>query len=285
MELQRTLWSGIKQMNTVIYDTIVKNKELINNNQFQELYNQLYDSKNTAELTKVLLEAGINPAPYFNKRIPSFCFYDTDLTNIELNSSCSQIGDYSFYEAAVKNIDLKNINQIGISSFERCKVEHLDIGNCIIRDSAFRYCNRLKSLDCKDVVIQQSGFAKCTSLTDVKVSSVGPGSGWLGKFAFSGCSQLKNINLEYFSQFGNRALQGTAIEEVTLGNECIHVDSNVFKNCKQLKKITCLSGKTNLNKDTFWTDEQQLTIVCLRNSEVHDQLNSMNNPFISIEFI
>lgn len=268
-------------MNNIIYDIVVKNRELIENNQFQELYNQLYDSKNTAELTNVLLEAGINPAPYFNKRVPSFCFYDTDLINIELNPSCSQLGDYSFYESAVENINLKNVQLIGVSSFERCKFEYLEIGNCAIGNNAFRYCNKLKSIECDGAVIEQSGFANCTSLTDVKFSS----SGLLGKFAFSGCKRLKNINLDYFSQLRDKALQGTAIEEVTLGEGCSYVDSNVFKNCKQLKKITFLSGETRLTKDTFWTDEQKITVCCLRNSEVHDQLSSMNNPFIRIEFI
>lgn len=268
-------------MNNIIYDIIVKNRELIENNQFQEVYNKLYDSKNTAELTNVLLEAGINPASYFNKRVPSFCFYETDLTNIELDPSCSQIGDYSFYESAVKNINLKNIQMIGTRSFERCKIEQLTTRNCIIKNNAFRSCNRLKSIECDGAVIEQSGFANCTSLTDAVFSS----SGWLGRLAFSGCTHLNNINLEHFSQLGDRALQGTAIEEGALGEACIHVDSNVFKNCKQLKKITFLSGKTRITKDTFWTDEQQITVFCLRNSDVHDQLSSMNNPFISIEFI
>lgn len=270
-------------MEKQVEKVIIENPELIENNEFQELYCKLHDTSYSRDLTEVLMKAGIDPIPYFTS-IPPYCCYGlSSIDNVRLNPECVKIGEYAFYQSSVRSINLENIYEIGTKSFSGSSIEHVKIDtHCILSRHSFAECASLKTADfAEDITLIWGCFEKCTSLTDVHFDKKCS----LEVNAFTGCTQLQNINLENCVGILDNALKGTAIEEVTLGAECKFVGSNVFAGCKKLKQITLLNKNVQLDAMSFWSDSTPVTVKCHKGSYAHEQLDKMNNPFIYIEFI
>lgn len=112
-----------KEKYTLFFD---ENKELINKNNFQELYSNYkpFFKKHfngegawTATVTFILLSTGINPMNYFENSVPPFYGY-------ELNSSRYTISKFN------RSITIpQNISFIGESAFDGCFYKEFRILN------------------------------------------------------------------------------------------------------------------------------------------------------------
>ena len=107
-------------------------KELINTNNFYELYNlaadELYFSQSTGTLTRVLLSVGIDPLQYMNEIPYCYLYGKSTVTHFEIPS---------------------NIELIGGSAFSMCEeLISVDFGSNVVRvgDSAFSECSNLTSV-------------------------------------------------------------------------------------------------------------------------------------------
>ena len=273
----------VLNMEKQVENVIVSNPDLIENNEFQELYRRLHDTSYSRDLTEVLMQAGINPTPYFTS-IPPYCFYSSELLdNVQLNPECVKIAEYAFYKASVKNINLENIYEFGTKAFCGSKIEHVKIDTtCILSRHTFAECTMLKTVEfTNDATIIWGSFEKCTSLTDVHFGARCS----LEVNAFAGCVNLQHINLENCIGLLDQALKQTAIEEVTIGPECKFIGSSVFSGCKNLKQITLLNKNVQLDAMSFWDNNKAVTVKCHKGSYAHEQLDKMSNPFIYVEFI
>lgn len=113
-----------------IKDYILNHKELVENDNYSDLYANLFQ-KDRPELTKILLEAGVNFLSYISN-IPTFCFY-----NIQNNSKIK-----------VPEILPYNIREVGPWSFSNTDITEMVLNKkCTsIHDSAFRYCKNLTKI-------------------------------------------------------------------------------------------------------------------------------------------
>ena len=270
-------------MEKQVENVIVNNPELIENNEFQELYCKLHDTSYSRDLTDVLMKAGIDPIPYFTKIPPYCCYESTLLDNVKLNPECVKIGEYAFFNSTVATIPLEHIYDIGTKAFCGSSIENVKIDtHCILSRHSFADCVLLKTVSFSDdITVLWGCFENCISLTDVHFDKKCS----LEVNSFSGCTQLQNINLENCVGILDNALRGTAVEKVTLGEECKFVGSNVFAECKKLKQITLLNKNVQLDAMSFWSDNTPVIVKCYKGSYAHEQLDKMNNPFIYIEFI
>ena len=268
-------------MNKQVKDTIINNQDLINNNEFQELYSRLHDTSYSKELTEILLRAGIDPTPYF-KSIPPYSYYESTLTDIKLSSNCKKIGEYAFFNSSIKSVNLDDVDEIGLKAFSYSEVTSISIKpNCLMGLSAFDFCENLSKVEfLGKQTIPTYCFMNCSQLKDVKFNSTFD----LQSGSFYHCKSLKNIDLENCLSLSDKALAGTAIEYVRIGEHCVFIADSVFKDCNNLKTITIMSEDTQLSPN-FWTNNFPVRINCYEHSLVFKQLSEMNNPFIHIDFL
>lgn len=154
---------------------LMRNKEYINNNDFEMLYINLfeYQPDYISLLTQLLFEAGLNPLDGMDY-IPSRFLENTNIKNFTIP---------------------KHITAIGSCAFKTCfKLENIEIPSSVksIAKSAFEDCLSLKTVDLSNVqTIGSRCFYNCKSLSKVilsnKLKKIYPS-------AFYICTSLHNIN-------------------------------------------------------------------------------------------
>lgn len=86
--------------------------------------------------------------------------------------------------------------------------------------------------------ISESVFKDCINLKEV-VFEEGSRLKKIGKYAFSGCSNLRNIRLpEGLEHIGNGCFCETNLEEITIPSSVATIEEYAFYNCRSLKKVT-----------------------------------------------
>lgn len=124
------------------------------------------------------------------KRISSFCFYSSAITEVELPPEVEEIEDNAFGECS--RLEKANINlgckKIGEAAFKNCTSLSdvvLNGGTEILSDYCFNGCKNLEVIDIPD------------------------GCRELGNFAFEGCTGLKEVYIPETVQFvGGRVFEG-----------------------------------------------------------------------------
>lgn len=179
---------------------IKKNVELIDKDNFKDLYNRLkFDIAPTEEVTFLLIEADINPLLYLNEVPEYYLFRQKEIQSIYIPYNIEMIGRSAFQDCnALFRLSLpKNIKYIGEEAFAEC----YNLKNVLISGDG--------------VTIGKSAFAKCASLTDL---TIGDKVGMIHSSVFKDCSSLKLIKYEgtkeqwkYVSK-NPRWRQGSSIE-------------------------------------------------------------------------
>ncbi len=169
-----------------IQDLLQENVELLNANDFEKLYDIIFQSgyshigiadhdKRASNLTYILINAGIDPLNYINAIPAEFLKNSISLISIDVPNNIKSIGPYAFKGC-------KNLETIVISN-----------GVTTIGYEAFRNCSSLTSVTIPNSVtsISNSAFYDCSSLTSV---TIGNGVTSIGEYAFDGCKSLESIN-------------------------------------------------------------------------------------------
>lgn len=107
-------------MNTNIKTFIEENIDLINSNQFDELYKKL-SVWDKGKLSDVLIKAGINFLS-FMKKIPNECFYySTEVTALIIPENIERIGNCAFINSSLTSVSIPNsVASIGSYAFSGC---------------------------------------------------------------------------------------------------------------------------------------------------------------------
>ncbi len=75
----------------------------------------------------------------------------------------------------------------------------------------------------------------------------------IGKFAFAGCSQLKEISIPAsVTAIGDYAFRGTEIESIVLPQSASQLGKGLFRDCKALKSVTLPLNTSVLPDETFY---------------------------------
>ena len=168
-------------MNKEIKEFIEDNKDLIEENEWDELYEKLdtikpFQLSLIGEFTEILLQAHIDPLEYM-KEVPAF-YLDRRTVPYEsysLPSSIKGIKVFAFaFTEGLKKINTNKVTKIGQNAFNSSDLEIINIeSKCSIQPSAFENCLNLttvflpeifnvKSEDGRDLI-----FSGCVNLKEI----------------------------------------------------------------------------------------------------------------------
>ena len=149
------------------------NLSLVDIGDYEMLYAKC-QSRYRPELTKLLLQANINPI-YHMSEIPAIYAEEVAITNLIVPSNVKSISYASFRHSGVETVEfLSGLEAIGEEAFYMC---HNLIGVTI--PSGVRQ-------------ISKAAFAQCTKL---RTAYIGEGIRYLEDDVFMGCLELKDLYL------------------------------------------------------------------------------------------
>lgn len=185
-------------MNSNVKQIIEDNLDLINENDFNELY-QKVSIDDRGELSYVLLDSGIDFLSYMNC-VPAYAFFLSTIKKINIPQNIKSIEAYSFFGCTgLTSITIPDsVTGIGSSAFFGCtSLTSVTIGNSVtsIGYEAFRYCTGLTNIIIPNSVknIRSVAFYGCTGLKSVTIPSSVKDIDWQ---AFSDCNNLRDINFK-----------------------------------------------------------------------------------------
>ena len=156
---------------------IIENEELINTNNFKDLYKGVVPAgiklAHIHELTEVLYIAGMDPLRYMEK-VPEVFLFDSTQSSIDVPDNVRVIGDFAFMAAKY----LKNV--------------HIGNGVTAIGDGAFKECSSLPEITIPEGVkkLGMSLFDGCKVLEKIQL---GGQLQYLPEYMFRGCESLRKI--------------------------------------------------------------------------------------------
>jgi hypothetical protein len=164
--------------------------------------------------------------------ITPFCFNINNIVSVTMNDTITSL-DTAFDNCiSLKNIDLKNVNELIYTTFNNCmSLEYIDVSKVYKYDnSTFKNCTSLKTVKLNttltDLTVSEGIFYNCTSLVD-------------------------NINLENITKFGQNnfykctSFKGTTIQfdkVTTIYKECFLYCSSLTQNLDLQKLVICEQG-------------------------------------------
>lgn len=125
---------------------IEANKELINNNQFDELYklasDELYFSQSIGTLTRVLLSVGIDPLQYMNEIPYCYLYGKSPVTHFEIPNNIELIGGsaFSMCEELISVKFGSDVFHVKYSAFSGCpNLTKVELNNGLERISQYAF--------------------------------------------------------------------------------------------------------------------------------------------------
>ena len=213
-----------------------------------------------------------------------------NLTTVVIPGSVVKIGRQAFMNcSALSQVTLsEGTTTIGACAFFGCSSLHsiiLPEGLTTIEGAAFYNCNL-------------GSVSLPTSLTTIEDSSCPNTYSWgdygtfgynknltsviipenvtkIGKFAFSGCSSLKNIALnDNLLSIGQNAFENcSALPSITIPNKVTSIPTNTFYGCSALSEVTLPEGLTTIESDAFYN------CTALKTIQLPKTLTSINSAF------
>ena len=208
------------KLSSALRDFLVKHSDLIDNNNFEELYLEAFFNEpriEDPELTWVLIRSNIDFLSHMTK-IPHQFFEGLDIKSIVIPPS---------------------IREISYNAFTDCKsLINVDIPNGVkdISDYAFSSCTALKTIILPDSVtnIGEGIFSNCISLESV---SIGENIHILPEGAFCGCESLSHIDIPTnIVRIASNAFSGSGLETLKVPHS-IGKLNNIVTGCQKLREI------------------------------------------------
>ena len=156
---------------------ITENEELINTNNFKDLYRGVVSAgvklTHLHELTEILYIAGMDPLRHMDK-VPEGFLYNSTQSSIDIPDNVKAIGDFAFTAARY----LRKV--------------HIGSGVVAIGDGAFMKCGSLPEIIIPDSVkkLGMNLFDGCISLEKIQLSGQ---LQYLPEYMFRGCDHLSKV--------------------------------------------------------------------------------------------
>ena len=249
------------QLDSITAKFISKNKELINENKWLEVYQNasMLAFSNTnfiiGKFTELLFKAGIHPEYFTGIILPSNFLCNSTLSEYAVPDGIKVIKDAAFDSSTISKITLPStLVTICKYAFYKCEqLTEITIPDNVIdiQACAFLGCKNLKEINLPGslLTINESMFADCHNLQSATLNE---GIEVIGDAAFSVNESLKNLTLprtlirihteafEYCTNLTNITYNGT-IEEWS----CVEIKSRAFEKVPT-STITCIDGTTKL---------------------------------------
>ena len=172
---------------------------------------------------------------YSYKSEMPWCFIMDRITEVEIGTGVTSIGDYAFY-------GMPNLTSVTIPDSVTA-----------IGDYAFKNCGKLDGvkLPAGLTKLGDSAFYACSALTSIDI----PASLYTVKpYTFKNCIALANVTFHEgnLQKISDGAFYNTALTEVTLP-DCLDIlDVYVFKNCGKLASVKLGNGLTQIREAVLY---------------------------------
>ena len=179
-------------------------------------------------------------------------------TEIEIDSSCTQIYQYAFYDNAdITSVSIPDsVTSIGEYAFYECSsLTSVTIGESVtsIGDYAFYGCSSLTSITIPESVtsIGEYAFYECSGLTSV---TIGDGVTSIGDYAFYECSGLTSVTIgDSVTSIGSHAFYGcSSLTSITIPSSVTSIGYYAFGYCDSLTSITIPDSVTSIGDSAFY---------------------------------
>lgn len=192
------------------------------------------------------------------KRIPDNLFAECrGLKNINIPNTVTEIGDYTFYSTALKEVIIpNNIAYLGVKSFSFCsnlKTLYFNAEDCDINsEDVFSNCDSLVNVEFGETVtkIPVGLFYYCRNLSKVLLpNSITE----IGANAFNGTALNDIVIPNNVTMIGERAFQHCySLYSITIGKSVQEIGSLAFGTCTNARLITSLNQTPpNITEDVF----------------------------------
>ncbi|MDE6271416.1 MAG: leucine-rich repeat domain-containing protein, partial [Muribaculaceae bacterium] len=175
-------------------------------------------------------------------------FNGSNLTSVTIPNSVISIGRYAFYSCSgLISVTIPNsVVSIGESAFDNC------IG---LKIANFESIESLCKIQFSDMTSNPLYWAKNLYVNNENITELAiPNSiESIGNWAFSGCSELRSIEIPAVNEFGKGAFSGcSGVTSIKLGNRVMNIESSVFEDCKSLQELTISDGTTPISLSGDW---------------------------------
>ena len=167
-------------MDNEIKKFILDNRDLINCNKWEEVYDRLLTSglsRIVGQFTSIMHKCGIHPE-YHMQKLPNVFLSGNDIQTFVIPKNIKTIGNFAFHNcSSLTSITIPNsVTTIGGYAFAGCSsLTSVVIPDSItsIGDYAFYACKNLTSVVIGDsvTIIGEGAFDDCTSLTSITIPS------------------------------------------------------------------------------------------------------------------
>ena len=179
--------------------------------------------------------------------------YEVNASNQIEELKCKNPAELTGNITVPSSLDGKTVVKLGSGAFKGAKqITGVTIPDTVkvIDILAFSGCEKLAKVNLGNVErIENLSFEKCTALTNIKIPKtlIKSGSG----APFSGCTNLKNIELEEgMTEIPYYLCAKTPIEEITIPSTAKKIGISAFSGCVNLKKVN-LGNIEGMSIDAF----------------------------------
>lgn len=166
-----------------------------------------------------------------------------------------------------KSYDNKPIKKIADNVFKNSIITSITFSEQLteIGISAFENCHQLLEITTPDTLeeISDRAFAGCNNLLSINVE----GSPNLGRYVYSGCAALRNINLSNdITKISDYMFQNCyALQAITLPLFCQEIGISAFSGCRSLYEVNIDQNLTTISNQAFY-DCNSLSEIDLKNT-------------------
>ena len=205
--------------------------------------------------------ADVDPFPATVKNIGNYAFYidsyyGARFSNITFGDSLESIGEYAFYNSALKQVVIPSkVGTIASYSFANSDgVERIQLPNELrsIGYNAFYSCDNLKTVNLPDSLTElgSGAFSNAYKLESITIPSK---LKLISNNAFKNCTSLKNVTFQKgLETIGDAAFSGcNVLDNIALPDGLKSIGYNAFYSCDNLKTVNLPNSLTELGSGAF----------------------------------
>lgn len=176
-----------------------------------------------------------------------------NLKHINIPNNVTELPPYCFFNTVITEIDLNNVKTIRQRAFQNCfKLKSIDLTNIEeLGERVFINCSILQNVTLPLLrEIPVGTFTECLSLEEIKIpESVHT----IKKLAFSGCEKLKRINFpKNLKRIETKAFNCcTSLNEFIAPKYLFYIEAGAF-NFSDLNKIILNKGLKKVENSAFY---------------------------------
>ncbi|EAY22210.1 hypothetical protein TVAG_093840 [Trichomonas vaginalis G3] len=211
-----------------------------------------------------------------NEEFPIYCFYRSNITNINLGNKIEMIPSLGFAFSTIESINLENIKFVSSNAFSNCeKLVNVSFSDKLeyIGQYAFYRCKNLEFVKInsnKIIEVGISAFSYCFKLNYsniISVMSIIPEACFYFSFnensneLHHSCKIIEkltfymfhgNITLNEGLEFiGDSSFQESSLTSIIIPSTVRYIDGNAFYKCSRLERIEIPSSVTYLGDYCF----------------------------------